>query len=216
MSNSNSTRFYVYFHLKPDGQIFYIGKGSGRRAWSKNLRNKHWWNVVNKYGLVVQIYEDNLLEEDAFDLEAELIKKHRSSSNLVNIADGGGGVSGSHVNLGVPKTEAHKHNLRIANLGKKQELKSIQKRKATMDKKIQDGWINPAKRSECKMIGIKNYNFVGFYVTPEGIYESLAQAAKHNKCTEKAVKVRCRGNTCLVKGKMYTYPPKDGWSFIPR
>ena len=27
-------RYYVYAHLDSSGQIFYVGKGTGRRAWS--------------------------------------------------------------------------------------------------------------------------------------------------------------------------------------
>lgn len=216
MSNFNSNRFYVYLHLKPNGEIFYVGKGTKKRAWSQYLRNRHWQCIVNRHGFIVKIHTDNLTENQAFDLEKQLIKQYKIISKLTNVTDGGGGVSGSHVNLGIPKTESHKAKLRQVNLGKKQSLETIEKRKKSINELLKNGWINPAKRKEYKQIGIKNVNFAGYYVTPKGIYESLTSAAKANDCTEKAIKVRCKGNVCTIKGTKYTYPPKDGWSFIPK
>ena len=29
-------KYYVYAHRKPNGEIFYVGKGSGKRAWTKD------------------------------------------------------------------------------------------------------------------------------------------------------------------------------------
>lgn len=216
MSNSNSTRFYVYLHCKPNGEIFYVGKGSGKRAWSKNKRGQHWLNIVNKHGLNVVIHTNGLTEKEAFDLEVLLIKEYRKIYKLANIADGGGGVSGSHANLGVPKSEAHKEKLRQAHLGKKHSYETIEKQRAALRKKVSEGWINPGMRKENIRIGSRNNNFAGIYVTPNGNFESLRQAAESNGCSQKAIRVRCKGNTCLSKGKVYTYKPKDGWSFIPR
>jgi hypothetical protein len=216
MSNSDSNRFYVYLHLKPSGEVFYVGKGTGKRAWSRNLRNRHWKYIVAYHGFVVQIHTDKLTEDQAFELEKQLIKHYREIETLANVTDGGGGVSGSHVNLGVPKSETHKEKLRQINKGKKQSEQTIEKRKESIKKLVDNGWINPGKREECKRIGVKNNNFSGFYITPKGVYESINSAAKANNCTEKAIRVRCRGNICIVKGVKYTYPPRDGWSFAPK
>jgi hypothetical protein len=171
---------------------------------------------VDCHGFVVKIHADGLTESQAFELEKQLIKSHKEISKLANVTDGGGGVSGSHVNLGVPKTEAHKEKLRKINTGKKQSKETIEKRKETIKKLVDNGWINPSKREECKRIGDKNNNFVGFYITPNGLYKSINSAAKANNCTEKAIRVRCKGNICIVKGVKYTYPPRDGWSFAPK
>ena len=55
---------YVYGHYREsDGKLFYIGKGIGNRAWDKIRRNRYWFRVVNKHGLIVKIIEDNLTEE---------------------------------------------------------------------------------------------------------------------------------------------------------
>ena len=216
MDNSDSKRFYVYAHLKPDGEVFYIGKGTNKRAWDKYQRNRHWKIIYQKYGLKVTIVRRELSEKDAFDLELRLIKYFRNLGKLVNVTDGGGGVSGSHVNLGIPKSKEHKDKLRKANLGKIQSKETLEKRKKTMQEKMLNGWINPLKKEKNKKIGQKNWNFIGFYNTPAGIYESAEFAAKANNCSTKAIRVRCFGNNCIVKGKLYTYPPKDGWSFTPK
>lgn len=213
MSDLDSNRFYVYLHLKPNGDVFYVGKGTRKRAWSYYLRNRYWQHIVNCHGLIVEIHTDNLTEDSAFALEKDLIQHYRPTGKLTNVTDGGGGVSGSHVNLGVPKSEAHKAKMRLANLGKKQNKETIKKRKEAIKKLSDNGWINPGKREECKRYGIKNNNFAGFYVTPNGVYESINSAAKANDCTEKSIRVRCRGNVCIVKGVRYTYAPKSGWSF---
>ena len=60
---------YVYGHYKKDtGELFYIGKGSGKRAWRPDKRNRHWQYVVNKHGYVVKILEDNLTDEEAYEI----------------------------------------------------------------------------------------------------------------------------------------------------
>jgi hypothetical protein len=116
----------------------------------------------------------------------------------------------------VPKTESHKEKLRQCNLGKKQSQETVEKRKESIKKLLADGWVNPAKRQENKQLGVKNYNFAGFYNTPAGVFESLHQAAVANNCSDKTVKVRCRGNVCIVKSVKYVYQPKPGWSFSPK
>ena len=52
--------FYVYLHKKPNGQIFYVGKGKGYRATQKSNRNAYWKRVVDKYGYNVTIFKDNM------------------------------------------------------------------------------------------------------------------------------------------------------------
>ena len=42
--------YYVYVHKKPDGKIFYVGKGKNKRAWSISDRNNLWKKIVSKYG----------------------------------------------------------------------------------------------------------------------------------------------------------------------
>ena len=85
--------FYVYGHYRNDtGELFYIGKGSKKRAWSSYRRNVHWKNVVHKHDYVVKILYDNLTEEDAYTKEAELIDD-AGLVNLTNMTEGGLGIS---------------------------------------------------------------------------------------------------------------------------
>lgn len=86
----------VYQHLKPSGEVFYIGIGiSKKRAYSKYGRNKHWSNTVNKYGYEVQILTNNINYEFAKEIEKNLISYYRRKDlergKLVNMTDGGEG-----------------------------------------------------------------------------------------------------------------------------
>jgi hypothetical protein len=89
--------FYVYEHIRRDtGAVFYVGKGSGRRAIVEQRRNQFWRNVAAKAGgYSVRIIAEGLEEELAFLVELELIAKHRSlHAKLTNLTDGGeGGMS---------------------------------------------------------------------------------------------------------------------------
>ena len=90
---------YTYAHSKPDGTIFYIGKGIGRRAYSKN-RNDYWKRIVAKYGYEVQILAYWDTEEEALDHEVLLISCMKDMKiELCNLTDGGEGATGyKHTN----------------------------------------------------------------------------------------------------------------------
>lgn len=93
-NHSEIREFYVYLHKRPDGRIFYVGKGKARRAWSSENRNQHWHNIVNKYGSFdVEIIEDCLTEQESLEKEIEKIREI-GLDNLANKTLGGGGVSG--------------------------------------------------------------------------------------------------------------------------
>lgn len=89
--------FYVYGHYRADtGEIFYIGKGTGRRAWIFSKRNAYWKNIANKHGVEVKILYDNLTEQDAFSTENRLITEI-GLDNLSNLAEGGKGLTSDAV-----------------------------------------------------------------------------------------------------------------------
>ena len=113
--------FYVYIHRrKTDGQIFYVGKGQGQRAWDTVSRNKFWHNVVKKHEHIVEIVSHGLQEWYAFELESELIFLYgRSDLNLgplVNMTDGGDGASGS------VRSEELRLRMSFANQGNKNPM----------------------------------------------------------------------------------------------
>ena len=77
--------FYVYLHRRLDtNEVFYIGKGTKKRAWDRDSRKtQKWKDIVNSVGYSVEIYRDNLTEQEADLLETELI--NTSQWNLVNV-----------------------------------------------------------------------------------------------------------------------------------
>lgn len=88
--------FCTYSHHKPDGTLFYIGKGSVKRAHAKDNRNPHWKNIVAKHGSYkVEILANWPTEAEAFEHEKFLISCFRDLGfSLANITNGGDGVAG--------------------------------------------------------------------------------------------------------------------------
>lgn len=111
--------FYVYAWLRPNGEPFYVGKGTGRRSGNMGVaRNRHFINIVKKMErsgaspTVVRLY-DCLSEDEAFDLERSEIAKYgriEHGGTLCNMTDGGDGVSN-------PSADS-RTKMRAARLGK--------------------------------------------------------------------------------------------------
>lgn len=90
-------RFYVYLHRRGDNnEVFYVGKGCGKRAIATKGRNSWWTRVYEKYGRVVEYLEKGLTQDDALALEMETILFYRACGHqLCNLTGGGdGGVDG--------------------------------------------------------------------------------------------------------------------------
>lgn len=109
----------IYRHLKPNGEVFYIGIGkNSKRAYTKSGRNRFWKYIFPKYpDYEVQILKSDLTWEDACELEIILIAHYGRSNlgrgTLCNLTDGGDGVSGNiHSCKGKPLSEEHKQKLR--------------------------------------------------------------------------------------------------------
>lgn len=88
-------KFYTYIHIRNDiGEVFYVGKGTGRRAFALG-RNPYWNSIVAKHGHTVHIVAYFANEADAFEHEKEMIAELREAGfNLANMTDGGEGASG--------------------------------------------------------------------------------------------------------------------------
>ena len=87
------SEFYIYVYLREDGSPYYVGKGKGNRAWSKNRRIP----PPTDPSLIV-IVKEFLTETEAFDEERLLIafygRKDKGTGILRNLTDGGEGSSG--------------------------------------------------------------------------------------------------------------------------
>jgi hypothetical protein len=92
-------KFYVYELVDPDGEVFYVGKGKGRRMYhhARNARAGVIDNV-DKHERIVAIHErgyevryrivaQGLPEKQAYELEADRIR-HHGIANLTNAATG--------------------------------------------------------------------------------------------------------------------------------
>ena len=91
--------YYVYLHRKKvTGEVFYVGKGKGRRSKVSKNRSKFWKAIVNKHGYTIEIVCDGVQEWYAIELEKELItfygRRDLGNGSLVNMTDGGEGTSG--------------------------------------------------------------------------------------------------------------------------
>lgn len=96
--------FYVYEHWRSDrNEIFYIGKGTGRRGYNfKQSRNNYYKAIVSKLLRIgafveVKIVAKRLTEQEAFDQEAEIMKRWLDAgAELANLSSGGiGGHTGA-------------------------------------------------------------------------------------------------------------------------
>lgn len=90
----------MYIHRKPCGEVFYVGKGKYKRAWSRHGRNPFWKRTVAKYGYTVQIIEQGLSNEQALELEEFIIsycKLRTDGGTLTNLTLGGTGSVGMKV-----------------------------------------------------------------------------------------------------------------------
>ena len=82
--------YYVYAHLRHGDLLpYYIGKGKGKRAWERMGRRLPVPIDKNR----VKILADNLTEDEALELEKELIASYGREINgsgiLFNISKGG-------------------------------------------------------------------------------------------------------------------------------
>ena len=120
--------YYTYAYLREDLSPYYVGKGSGDRAFTKCRRNKPPCRDR------IMFLREGMTEKQAFDHEIDMIKawgrKDLGTGILRNRTDGGEGISGhkfsdesrariSLANKGKKRSEEHKSKMSIARLGMK-------------------------------------------------------------------------------------------------
>lgn len=133
---TNTNTFYVYEHWRLDrDECFYVGKGKGRRAYSRSGRNSHWGNIVAKLERIGSGYEIRMVavgitEQEAFELEARRIDFWRDIVDLCNKTKGGEGVSGLVMSDEAKRKMSEKAKGRVGNksmLGKKHSEETKEK-----------------------------------------------------------------------------------------
>ena len=94
MENKNDFYVYEWFNTET-GEVFYVGKGCKKRYLEINRRNKFFLEYIEKNPVDVRKVYENLSEEEAFKLEAEITEHYRKIGQCkCSLAKGGsGGVS---------------------------------------------------------------------------------------------------------------------------
>ncbi len=115
--------FYVYLHRRAsDGRVFYVGKGTGPRAWVWHNRNPYWCNTKEKHGLEVEIAICGISEQEAFAHEKRMIENLLFEGHpLTNLTAGGEGMSGYQY------TDEHRRKLSEAGKGRTRTDAEIEK-----------------------------------------------------------------------------------------
>lgn len=91
MKFNDERKYYVYeWYYKDSGKIFYVGKGCKYRYRSRKRDNKQLVEIINSNDCDSRIIINHLNEEEAFDMEKELIEQYRKDGQpLINIQNGG-------------------------------------------------------------------------------------------------------------------------------
>jgi len=104
--------YYVYSYLREDYSPYYIGKGSGNRAYTKGPKEVK----PPKDRSRVKIIKESLTEEESFDVEKLYIlvfgRIDLGTGILRNKTDGGDGASGAVISV------EHKEKISLANKGR--------------------------------------------------------------------------------------------------
>ena len=92
--------FYVYEYFKKcTGEVFYVGKGTGRRMFELHNRNKYFNAVYQKYDCDVRVVCDELTNEQACEMERQRIAELKAVGQAYcNFTEGGTGFSTGELN----------------------------------------------------------------------------------------------------------------------
>jgi hypothetical protein len=141
--------FYTYAWLREDGTPYYIGKGKGKRAWSKDHKPCH-PPVLDR----IIILKKNLTEEQAFKHEIYMIavfgRKDKGTGILRNCSDGGEGArKGGIGNFreGTKHTEESKRKIGLKHKGK--DVSPETREKLRQLNKGKKWWNNGAEQRHC-------------------------------------------------------------------
>lgn len=196
-------QFYIYIHCRPDGTPFYVGKGSGKRAYVFYGRNKYHSSIVNLYKKErIGVFIFNCKSEsDAFENEIHVISQFvRDGYKLANITTGGEGVCG----LKKTVSSETRNILSIKLSGNKNALGY--KHSEEELKKMSDS-SKKRKNNREMMMNLKEKNSKKVMCIDTGeIFMSSLDAAKRFEIKYKSSITKCcRGITKTAYGKLFSY-----------
>jgi hypothetical protein len=188
---TNERRFYTYAFLRRDGTPYYIGKGSGNRAFQRGRRKGA---KLPKNKSRILFLKKGLTEKEAFRHEVYMIavfgRKDLGTGILRNLTEGGEGMSGWVV------TEGTREKMKKAARSKKVELTSM----ADGTVLIYDSLIGASRELNLNPSDLRNvclgkqYSTGGFlarYWTPdledwgEGLFHKVEEVRKKKKDSSK-------------------------------
>lgn len=103
------TVFYVYeYFINETLEVFYVGKGTGKRRFELHNRNKYFMNIYNKYECSVRLVAQGLTNQEACELEKERIAELKAIGQAkCNFTSGGDGFSEGHLNPSIRLKEKY-------------------------------------------------------------------------------------------------------------
>lgn len=208
----------VYLHRrKSDNSVFYVGMGNLKRAYSSQ-RSDWWHRIVNKHGLIIEIFKEGLSLDEAFSLEIELIEKYGridlNTGQLINQTKGGISVEKMSKNSLKKKSDSLKLVVRTKEWNEKisKALKGKKKSKESINKMIEK--LKGRKRSDIvkekmrlsnKSKIITSVPVICYdYNTSEFIddFYSLREASKKLGCLETSIANNLNGRSKKVNSKI--------------
>ena len=183
----------VYQHRRCDtGEVFYVGVGRDKyRASSTASRNIHWHIIVKKTSYLVEIVQQGLTQQTAWEREINLIALYGRSDlgmgPLVNMTSGGEGTgtywkdkkqSTDHIskrvlkNKGLKRSQKAIENIRRGQLGKHHKTSTKEKiSKSHVGKVLSEAHKESIRKASIRKLQVK-------CLEDGKIYESLRDASK--------------------------------------
>ena len=101
--SSIGNEFYIYeWYFNNTGNVFYVGKGKGRRYRDEKGRNQKFTRYISKCDCSVRKVYENLTEKDAYAKEIELIAFYKSSGQCSCNFTIGGDAPPTHYGIDAP------------------------------------------------------------------------------------------------------------------
>lgn len=206
--------YYVYLYLRendtdnfPKGTPRYIGKGKGKRAWIKT-RPIYQQTPLNDDNIIII---PNLTEEQAFQMEIDLIKHHgRKDLNtgcLYNLTNGG--ENPPKTNWNDPKVRAHFSQKRKEMWQnpefREKRLKALQSDEFRLQAKIKATGKKQSEETKQKRANALHKSVVAINIETkeEMIYKSINECAKAIGCSVSGISNIFAGRKKTLKG--YTF-----------